>query len=142
VPPQSGIAVLMFDIDHFKQINDKRGHAAGDAVIRHFAEMLRLHLRDSDAAARLGGEEFAAILPPLPLEQARIVAERVRLAFELSPTRFVSETIPATVSVGLAICGPEEPFSSVLNRADDALYKAKNNGRNRVTTAPAVRLIA
>jgi PleD family two-component response regulator len=54
----------------------------------------------------------------------------------------VSETIPATVSVGLAICGPDEPFSSVLNRADDALYKAKNNGRNRVTTAPAVRLIA
>jgi diguanylate cyclase (GGDEF)-like protein len=140
--PTAGMAVLMFDIDHFKQINDKNGHAAGDAVIKHFASVLKQHLRDSDTAARLGGEEFCAILPPLPMEQARVVAERVRSAFELTPTRLVPDVIPATVSVGLAVCGPAEPFSSVLNRADDALYKAKNNGRNRVTMAPAVRLIA
>lgn len=140
--PTAGMAVLMFDIDHFKQINDKRGHAAGDAVIQHFSNILKQHLRDSDTAARLGGEEFCAILPPLPMEQARVIAERVRSAFELSPTRLVPEVIGATVSVGLAICGPAEPFSSVLNRADDALYKAKNNGRNRVNMAPAVRLIA
>lgn len=136
-----GTAVLMFDIDCFKQINDRRGHAAGDAVIRHLAGTLRQNLRDHDSVARIGGEEFCAVLPPMPVDQAKAVAERIRADFEAAEIRLVSETVRATVSVGVATSGADESFSSVLNRADAALYKAKDTGRNRVTAAP-LRLIA
>lgn len=136
-----GTAVLMFDIDHFKQINDQHGHAGGDAVIRHFGAILRQNMRDGDVVARIGGEEFCAILLPMPVEHAKVIAERIRADFENSPTRLVAQAIPATVSVGVATSGAAESFSSVLNRADDALYRAKHTGRNRVTAA-ALRLIA
>ena len=136
-----GTAVLMFDIDHFKQINDRKGHAAGDAVIQHFASILRNNLRDDDSVARIGGEEFCAVLQSMPVDQAKAVAERIRGDFEQAPVRLLSESISATVSVGVATSGTDESFSSVLNRADSALYKAKDNGRNRVTAAP-LRLIA
>lgn len=136
-----GTAVLMFDIDHFKQINDRQGHAAGDAVIQQFAAILRRNLHDDDSMARIGGEEFCAVLQPMPVDQAKLVAERIRTDFEQAAVRLLSENIRSTVSVGVATSGADESFSSVLNRADSALYKAKDNGRNRVTAA-ALRLIA
>lgn len=136
-----GTAVLMFDIDNFKQINDHQGHAGGDSVIHNFGVILRSNIHDDDAAARIGGEEFCAILRPMPVDQANITAERIRAEFETSPARLLSESIPATVSAGVAISGEGESFSSVLHRADDALYRAKDSGRNRVTTA-ILRLIA
>ncbi|WP_323014453.1 diguanylate cyclase [Devosia sp.] len=138
---ETGTAILMFDIDHFKRINDLRGHAAGDAVITHFAAILRENMRPEDTAARIGGEEFCAILPAMTLERAKAVAEAVRASFESRPAPLESGAISATTSVGVATCGAEETFSSVLNRADNALYKAKDSGRNTVTTAP-LRLIA
>jgi diguanylate cyclase (GGDEF)-like protein len=133
-PLPTGSAVLMFDIDHFKQINDRYGHAAGDAVIHHFGAMLRVNVRAEDAIARLGGEEFCAVLLAQPIEAARQVAESIRVDFEAHPTRSLSQMITATVSVGVATSGPGETFSSVLNRADDALYRAKSDGRNQVMT--------
>ncbi|MET3924489.1 GGDEF domain-containing protein [Devosia sp. 2618] len=137
----SGIAVLMFDIDHFKQINDRQGHAGGDAVIRHFALILLQNLRPEDIVARIGGEEFCAILPAANIDYAKSVAESVRADLEASPAVTASQIILATVSVGVATSGAGESFSSVLNRADDGLYKAKGSGRNRVAATP-MRLIA
>jgi len=134
-------AVLMFDIDHFKQINDRQGHAAGDAVIQHFATILRSNLGKDDSVARIGGEEFCAVLQPMPVDRAKAVAERIRANFEQVAVRLLAESISSTVSVGVATSGVDESFSSVLNRADSALYRAKDNGRNRVTAAP-LRLIA
>lgn len=136
-----GTAVLMFDIDHFKQINDRQGHAAGDVVIRQFGAILRDNMASNDVVARIGGEEFCAVLQPMSVDQARIIAERIRTDLEQSPARVVFETINATVSVGVATSDADESFSSVLNRADNALYRAKHSGRNRVTTA-SLRLSA
>lgn len=138
----AGRAVLMFDIDHFKQINDRHGHAGGDAVIQHFGVILRQNLvGDGDVVARVGGEEFCAILGSMPLDQAKAVAERIRADFEAAPTLLPPDSIAGTVSIGVATSGPDEVFTEVLRRADDALYRAKHSGRNRVTAAP-LRLIA
>jgi diguanylate cyclase (GGDEF)-like protein len=137
----AGTAVLMFDIDHFKRINDRHGHAGGDAALLHFGAILRRNTGSPDSVARIGGEEFCAILRPMPIDHAKALAERIRADFEAQPAQLLNEPIPATVSIGIATSGANESFSSVLNRADDALYLAKGNGRNRVTVAP-LRLIA
>lgn len=137
----AGTAILMCDIDHFKGVNDRHGHAAGDAVIAHFSAVMRENLRLEDVAARIGGEEFCAILPAVTPEEAKSVAEAIREAFETRPAEVDAMAIAATISVGIATSGPGESFSSVLNRADHALYKAKDGGRNIVTAAP-LRLIA
>ena len=136
-----GTAVLMFDLDHFKQINDHRGHAAGDRVLQHFASLLRSNVRGDDTVARLGGEEFCAVLVSGSREEAEAVAERIRLCFEQAaiPTGKGDDT--ATVSIGVAVNSPTEAFSSVLSRADAALYKAKRSGRNQIRAA-ALRLVA
>lgn len=131
-----GTAVLMFDIDHFKQINDRNGHATGDAVIAHFGTLLTTLVRPGDTVARLGGEEFCAVLPDAPIETARAIAEHIRSQFETHPARVLGQVVSATVSVGAATSGPAESFSSVLNRADAALYKAKHAGRNQVVSMP------
>ncbi|WP_224703198.1 GGDEF domain-containing protein [Devosia aquimaris] len=131
-----GTAVLMFDIDLFKQINDRCGHAAGDAVIAHFGGILARQVRPGDTVARLGGEEFCAVLPETPIEAARAIADEVRSQFEAHPARLLGEHIAATVSVGVATSGTAESFSSTLSRADSALYKAKHAGRNQVFSAP------
>lgn len=137
----AGTAVLMFDIDHFKQINDRQGHAAGDAVIKHFAGIIGRSVRPEDPVARIGGEEFCAILPVMSIDQAKAIAERIRSDLDSGPVRLLGEALHATVSVGVATSNEGESFSSVLSRADGALYKAKGNGRNRVDTA-SLRLIA
>jgi diguanylate cyclase (GGDEF) domain len=137
----TGLAVVMFDLDHFKQINDRLGHAQGDLVLQKFAEVLRAQLRDTDIIARLGGEEFCVILPGLDPDAARLAAERIRLAFAALAIAIGDKDEIATVSAGLAIGGLEETFFSVLRRGDDALYMAKSAGRNQVHLA-ALRLVA
>ncbi|NMA98705.1 MAG: GGDEF domain-containing protein [Phyllobacteriaceae bacterium] len=135
-----GLAVLMFDLDHFKQINDHFGHARGDQVLQEFADVLRAHLRATDIITRLGGEEFCAVMPGVDRDTARAIAERIRLAFA-EKAFLIDTSAVATVSIGLAIGEDSETFASVLSRADDALYKAKKAGRNQVALAK-VRLVA
>jgi diguanylate cyclase (GGDEF)-like protein len=141
-PLEPGVAVIMFDLDHFKAINDQLGHAAGDAVLEGFARLLRSELRRDDIAARLGGEEFCVVLRDLTKRSAAGVAERIRAGFEASRIPTERGIAEATLSAGVAISGVDgEPFETVLKRADAALYAAKDAGRNRVH-APAPRLVA
>lgn len=137
----AGLAVIMFDLDRFKQINDRLGHAYGDEVLQRFAGVLREQLRPTDIIARLGGEEFCAILPGQDWETARVIAERIRRSFAELQLPIGDDGEIATVSAGMATAGLEEPFASVLSRADAALYKAKESGRNQVHVAP-FRLVA
>ena len=127
--------LLMLDLDHFKQINDGFGHAAGDAVLQQFAERCRRGLRDTDVLARLGGEEFAVLLVGAGLEQWRLSAERLRAALEAEPCRLADgRAISVTVSIGLAALRPDDAdVDTALRRADAGLYAAKRAGRNRVT---------
>jgi diguanylate cyclase (GGDEF)-like protein len=130
-------AVLLCDLDNFKRVNDQHGHAAGDDVLRGFAAVLRKVLRQSDSAARLGGEEFAIVLPNASPAQAMQVAERIRSEFSALGLETLAGRIQCTVSIGAAIRGPEpESLEVVLHRADGALYKAKSSGRDRVTLEP------
>jgi diguanylate cyclase (GGDEF)-like protein len=131
----------MFDLDHFKQVNDRLGHAEGDRVLQRFATVLQLELRRGDVPSRIGGEEFCAVLETIDQETARAIAERIREAFAGVGLAIGDTGLVATVSVGLAISAGDEDFSSLLNRADAALYQAKNGGRNQVRLA-ALRLVA
>jgi diguanylate cyclase (GGDEF)-like protein len=126
---QSSIGVALFDLDHFKRVNDQFGHEAGDRVLQRFAECLSTNLRATDIAARLGGEEFVALLPGADLEQAREYTERVRAALSLPA---VDQQLPVvTVSAGASAAIAPERIESVLKRADSALYAAKAGGRDR-----------
>ncbi|MCL2877101.1 MAG: diguanylate cyclase, partial [Betaproteobacteria bacterium] len=126
-------AVLMIDIDHFKDINDTHGHAAGDAVLCHIVRQVRKLLRESDMLARLGGEEFAILLPQANREGALGLAERVRKVLEDTPLTYNDVPIHVTASVGVTIMSHTDPNTDkTLSRADHALYEAKRNGRNRV----------
>lgn len=127
------VALLAIDLDHFKKVNDQRGHAAGDAVLKRTAELIRAALREGDLGARLGGEELAVLLPGTDLAGARLVAERLRAA--LAAERFESPAgdFTVTMSIGLsARAGRRPPLAEILEEADAALYKAKEEGRNRV----------
>ncbi|QPK64571.1 CHASE domain-containing protein [Methylomonas sp. LL1] len=133
-------AVLMLDLDYFKRINDTHGHAAGDAVLKHFADIIRRQQRKIDVVGRLGGEEFAIILPDTDLSEARVFAERLRKTLADSPLRHQNIFLEVTVSIGIALltAGSKNP-DSVLSEADRALYSAKEGGRNRVVLSPAQR---
>jgi diguanylate cyclase (GGDEF)-like protein len=136
------IAVVMFDLDRFKIINDLHGHAVGDAVLQKFCEIATASLRPHDLFGRLGGEEFAAVMPGCGLEAAFVRAERIRVAF-VETCKFVRERrVKATVSGGVSASeSAEEPVEILLEQADGALYMAKADGRNRIKramrTAPA-----
>lgn len=132
----SACALICVDLDHFKQLNDGFGHAAGDAALKHVARILRESLRDDDVASRIGGEEFALWLPGAALPKAEEVAERVRAAVERAILQWGGADIRLTCSLGLAgvpdtVSRPE----NLLGAADVALYRAKSLGRNRVETA-------
>jgi len=130
------ISLFILDVDHFKKINDTFGHDAGDEVLRVLAEVGRGSSRQMDIFARLGGEEFVAALPGTNLDQARLIAEKLRATFEQQNfihTWHMGRAIPFTVSIGVAMRGPAEvEVGEVLKRADQALYRAKEAGRNRV----------
>jgi diguanylate cyclase (GGDEF)-like protein len=125
------VAMLAFDLDHFKSINDRYGHALGDDVIKLFAATANSSLRLTDFVVRLGGEEFAAIMPGT-LEDGLVVAERIRAAFEAAGRTVSGRYVGATVSVGVAAHDTAANIDALLARADAALYAAKANGRNRV----------
>ena len=129
-------SVLMLDLDLFKGVNDAHGHAAGDAVLKHFARLIQDGIRKIDTAGRLGGEEFAIILPGADLVAASASAERLREIVATIPFVQNGKTIPITVSIGVATIGSGDcNEGATLIRADHALYRAKRNGRNRVEIA-------
>jgi diguanylate cyclase (GGDEF)-like protein/PAS domain S-box-containing protein len=129
--------LMMIDFDHFKEVNDTYGHDAGDRVLRHFAEIARECLRESDSLGRLGGEEFAVLLPDTPLAGALTLAERLRMAVEAAETRCDDRlSIRITLSIGLCqLSRDDHTASDALRRVDKALYRAKALGRNRVEVA-------
>jgi diguanylate cyclase (GGDEF)-like protein len=127
------IALLMFDLDRFKNINDAFGHAVGDAVLMDFCALAATQLRPTDLFARIGGEEFACLLPDMNMKDARSVAERVRKAFMARVQHSGDQPFYATVSVGVALAAADRSdLPSLLVSADRALYRAKKDGRNRV----------
>jgi diguanylate cyclase (GGDEF)-like protein len=130
------VSVLLFDLDRFKSINDRFGHAVGDDALKRFADTASANMRATDVIGRLGGEEFAAILPGTA-EEAEMVAERVRSAFEIAGVEISSHPIGATVSIGVATAIAPVDLAPLLARADAALYRAKHNGRNRIEHATA-----
>jgi len=139
---EKSTAVLVFDLDHFKSINDLHGHSMGDEVLRRFARTMQTSLRAQDVAARLGGEEFAVILPASTPDVIMRVAERIRMGFATETFQTPSGPLRCTVSVGVAFAANEgEYFDAVLSRADKALYLAKDSGRNHVV-APDLKLVA
>lgn len=125
------LSLLVVDVDHFKTVNDTHGHAAGDAVLKTIAALLTKGARSIDTVARIGGEEFAVILPDTDGASARVVAQRMREAVEQEPWR----TAPVTISIGVATLLGLEKASSLFVRADNAMYQAKEAGRNRVVQA-------
>jgi diguanylate cyclase (GGDEF)-like protein len=132
------LAVLMVDLDHFKQVNDTYGHAAGDKVLVAMTASLRNHLRDIDVFGRLGGEEFAILLPETDLAGGWVTAERLRTAVAETAIDAGDVVLKITISIGVALLSPDDPgLDAVLKRADDAMYEAKRAGRNRVMVAPS-----
>ncbi len=129
------VAAIMIDIDHFKRVNDSHGHLGGDAVLKRAAQLVSQNLRSDSVVTRYGGEEFAVLLPVLGLDEARAVAERLRKAFEAEVVEFAGARIGVTISVGLALMTPDELLEDALKRADEALYRAKSGGRNRIDVA-------
>ncbi|MDX9723045.1 MAG: GGDEF domain-containing protein [Myxococcota bacterium] len=138
------LALLILDLDHFKQINDNFGHLAGDSVLRQVAQNLSSIVRRDDVVARYGGEEFALICPETDKRQASVLAEKLRAAIAAERFRFDAYLIPVTISVGVAelvelvdpgeesTLAPEEVMMSFIRMADERLLEAKRSGRNRV----------
>jgi diguanylate cyclase (GGDEF)-like protein len=131
------VSVLAFDLDRFKRVNDVFGHAMGDRVLILFASVLSRTLRPTDLAGRLGGEEFVALLSGCEAAAAEAIAGRVRGAFCEAGHFVDGHRIAATVSVGAAVVDADATLASALARADEALYRAKEMGRNRVVLAIA-----
>ena len=135
---RSGIpaSIVICDLDHFKSINDTHGHAAGDRVIAAFATHLAAALGENHVAGRIGGEEFAVILPGANAAAARLFAEAIRTAFSGAAIEGLQQGLRPTASFGVAELRPDDTMSSMLKRADHALYRAKNDGRDCVRVAP------
>jgi diguanylate cyclase (GGDEF)-like protein/PAS domain S-box-containing protein len=129
------VAIILIDLDHFKQINDTYGHPAGDQVLQHVAERCQAALRFEDILARYGGEEFIVLLPEAEIDQAEMVAERLRHAVEANPFSLCDESILITISLGVAgtPAGKDSTIEELLSLADSALYCSKQLGRNRVS---------
>ncbi|MEX5744363.1 diguanylate cyclase [Massilia sp. X63] len=131
-------ALVVLDLDQFKRVNDAYGHPAGDTVLRHVVELCKRQLRDSDLVGRLVGVEFAILLPRTNLDEAILVAERIRAAIASSPVKSERAMIAMTASFGVTVIRPEDSTVTLFQRADDALRAAKEAGRNRVSQGVAV----
>jgi two-component system cell cycle response regulator len=127
-------ALMMFDVDHFKAVNDQFGHPGGDDALRQLADRALRGVRSIDLVARLGGEEFVVVMPETTLPAAMSVAERLRGAVAAEPfvIHGAGQHQPITISIGVAVAQPGDTVDTLLQRADDALYQAKNSGRNKV----------
>ena len=132
---QAPLSLIMFDLDHFKSVNDTHGHLGGDAVLVQVSAIIKAALRDSDIAGRYGGEEFGIVLPNTNAEGARVVAERLRNTIQATPVPFDKIQIPVTASLGIAeFVHSIKDAEEFIANADAALYEAKESGRNRVIT--------
>lgn len=132
------LSLMIIDVDHFKQVNDRYGHQAGDVVLQHVAETIKHRLRANDIVGRIGGEEFLAVLPDTPTNGAMRVAEELRKTMAAAPVVVDGNEIGVTISIGLYSSGrlmSAQTPDSMIATADEALYRAKTNGRNRVETA-------
>jgi diguanylate cyclase (GGDEF)-like protein len=135
---QKSLSVMLADIDHFKHINDTFGHRAGDLALKEVSGRMVSNLRSYDSVGRYGGEEFLTILPGLDEHSALGRADKFRLAIAAEPVQLEDQDIPITISVGIAVVGPGDDLhlERLVHRADEAMYEAKNAGRNRVMLAP------
>lgn len=131
------VGVLTVDLDHFKKINDSFGHAAGDAVIRIFGELVRQTMPEGTIAGRIGGEEFALLLTDTDSRSLRNYAEIIRIGIKSMCAGKLPEGIDPSLSIGMDIATPDVPLHDLLRRADAALYESKRAGRNRATMAPS-----
>ena len=129
-----GVAIMIVDIDHFKKVNDQHGHDVGDAVLRHVAGLLRAKARLQDAICRMGGEEFLVICPDSGIEDVFRAAERLRAVVESSPYMLADRKLWITISIGIASLGDEMNTANLVKTADVAVYRAKEMGRNRVSS--------
>lgn len=132
---RSPLSLLALDLDHFKRINDSWGHSSGDQTLRHFVQLASDHLRNEDVIGRVGGEEFVIFLPNTGLGAAACVAERLRMLIESQPVAGPKGPIALTVSIGVAQIARGESQEAALQRVDEAMYRAKANGRNLVELA-------
>lgn len=135
-----GFSIIAADLDHFKRINDDYGHEGGDRVLTHFAQLLKANLRAIDLAARSGGEEFIVVMPMTGLDEAILTAERIRSSVSDMRVPGIERAIGA--SFGVAQSAATTDIAALVKQADDALYAAKQAGRNRVEPAPASRALA
>jgi diguanylate cyclase (GGDEF)-like protein len=140
---ERSVSVMLFDLDHFKSINDRFGHALGDRVLQIFADTVSISLRPTDIFGRLGGEEFAACLRNVGVDYTVALAERIRAEFEKAASMVNGSAVGGTVSVGVVV-SHEAPFDlhTLLGRADQALYAAKEHGRNRVELSGGEQALA
>lgn len=129
------LSMVVCDIDHFKLVNDNFGHLAGDKVLRLVAKILRGGLRESDFIGRYGGEEFVVVMPQTSVEQAKEMMDKLRRVIQQSPFNFKGQPVSVTVSFGVAGLNPAESAEGLFSRADTALYRAKEEGRNRCIIA-------
>jgi diguanylate cyclase (GGDEF)-like protein len=131
------LSLAMLDIDHFKDVNDTFGHLCGDHVIKAVARIIHANVRQTDTAARIGGEEFVIMLPETDLEAAQILGERIRTAIEDTQIDWDGTSVSVTISIGVAQFIPERDASvhSLIERSDEAMYRSKQSGRNRVSQA-------
>lgn len=133
----AALSVLMFDIDRFKKINDKHGHAAGDKVLAAFTEICKKHLRDVDIFGRLGGDEFAILSPETDIKGAKMLAKRLLATINKNRIEIEDKNLKITTSIGVAELLPKDnDLKPLLKRADEAMYEAKRKGRNQIVVAP------
>jgi diguanylate cyclase (GGDEF)-like protein len=126
------LSLLIFDIDYFKRINDQYGHLAGDYVLRELARVVQERIRRDELFARYGGEEFVIVLPETPIQGGVTLAENLRTRVASHGFVFQGERIPVTISIGCAMLKDDKAATELIQRADEKLYEAKRNGRNRV----------
>lgn len=129
------LSIALFDIDHFKKVNDTYGHQSGDAVIKNFSTLLKMQLRRTDLIGRYGGEEFMVIMPETAQDDALVAIEKIRHQFSQLQTHHDNHSISCTISAGLASLRRTDTVSSLIECTDKSLYKAKKQGRNQIVIA-------